>query len=239
MKNIFNYALFVILLLFIFVINVNAECSYQERKELLNEAKAVDIGINIKEIEKIETGINTYGEEVSIPSINYEFTFLISNLSDNLFIKYYNNLNYEENYISKEEMQDGIFTFVDTNYTSLYTYYFEIYSSNENCLGDKMYTKKITKPIYNGYSKYSICSEEELKDYKYCKKFVNEKIQIDESKFIELANKELNSFEIEESDSKFSFIDFIKNYYIYIVLFIVVSITASIIFFIRKKKSEL
>ena len=71
MKNIFNYALFVILLSFIFVINVNAECSYQERKKLLNEAKAVDISV--------EPILNENNE--------YDFKFNIVNVTENFFIK--------------------------------------------------------------------------------------------------------------------------------------------------------
>ena len=47
MNKVINYGLFLIFLSFIFVINVNAECSYQERKELLNEAKNVEAyGLN-------------------------------------------------------------------------------------------------------------------------------------------------------------------------------------------------
>ena len=213
--------------------NVNAECSYQERKELLNAAKNVDIFYEVKENVNTEKGTNTYGEELNYENITYEIIFNISNLSNDLIIKYYNTLNYEENYINSENIKDGIYKFSDLNYYKIYNYYFEIYSTNENCPGNKIYTKKIKKPIYNGYSKYSICNEKELETYKYCKKFVTEEIKIDEAKFIELANKQLKS---EQDESNVETNIFFEKYFIYILIIITIIIISLVMIVIFKRK---
>ena len=42
MRNIFKYFIFIYLIVNISLINVNAECSYQERKDLLNSAKNIE-----------------------------------------------------------------------------------------------------------------------------------------------------------------------------------------------------
>lgn len=235
MKKFFDYMFFIILLCFIFINKVNAECTYKERKQLLNLAKNVDVFYEIKEIENKSTGVNSYGEELEYTEVNYEIVFFVSNLSDEIFIKYYNTLNYEEKYINKDNLENGIYTFTDKNYSTLYNYNFEIYSMNENCMGDEIYTRKVVKPIYNGYSNYAICNNEELENYEYCKKFVTKKISLNESEFIELANKKVNSQNnVIEKTTTYT------HYYIIIgLVLIILSVTIIIFLSIRRKKNAL
>jgi len=238
MNRITKYIVFTYFLTFLFIFNVKAECSYQERKDLLNAAKNVDIYYDIKENISTSIGTNTYGEELTYEDVSYEIIFNIANLSDNLFIKYYNTLNYEENYINSENLNNGIYKFSDLNYKKLYNYFFEIYTTSENCSGNKIYTKKLIKPIYNGYSKYSICNNEKLENYKYCKKFITEEIKLDEAKFIELANNQLKPIESEEKPEG-NIAYFIKNYYMYVLVPVSIILVASILIIIKRKKSAL
>ena len=155
MRKIFNYSLFFILLSFLFINSVNAECSYQERKQLLNEAKAVDISV--------EPILNDNNE--------YDFKFNVINITEDFFIKYYNTNNGEENVINYELSNGGIFSFVDTDTYSVYNYKFEFYSTNNNCYADKISSRSITKPMYNMYSENVNCTYDNNKNFKYCAKF--------------------------------------------------------------------
>lgn len=239
MKRVFNYLLVIILFSFIFIMNANAECSYQERRDLLNDAKNIDISFDINEEEKVETGVNTYGEQVNITSKIYNIKINVSGLTDNVFIKYYNYFDNEEKYIHYSDTKNGVFIFEDDNYTDLYTYYFEMFSSKSGCLGNKLYTKKVVKPIYNGYSNYNICKNEGMDTFKYCQKFVTEDFNIIESEFIELANEYLNNMDVEEIEKDFNFVDILKNYYIYFLVVIVLIVTIIIVIIIKNKRSRL
>lgn len=224
MKNIFNYALFVILLSFIFVIKVNAECSYQERKDLLNEAKAVDISV----------------EPVYKDGI-YSFKFIVAGMSDNFFIKYTNLNSGEEKYIFDFDLiEGGIYTFEDTDFLSVYNYKFFIYTTNENCTGSEIYTKKIVKPMYNIYSENINCTFENNKDFKYCQKFFYKNYNLNEEEFnSELIKYNMNNNMVEDTEL-IEQNGTISQYWPYIfVVGIFIVIIVCVIIFVRKKKNVL
>ncbi len=221
MRKIFNYSLFFILLSFIFINSVNAECSYQERKQLLNEAKAVDISV----------------EPILNDNKEYDFKFNVINITENFFIKYYNTNNGEENVINYELSNGGIFSFVDTDTYSVYDYKFEFYSTNNNCYADKISSRSITKPMYNIYSDNVNCTYDENKNFKYCSKFLtkDENLSLDEfyEKMLDYS-EEKQTYDVDENDNE----SFIKSYLIYIIIFVIFLITIIILLIIRKKRSE-
>ena len=220
MNKIFNYSLFFILLSFIFINSVNAECSYKERKQLLNEANAVDISV--------EPVLNDNNE--------YDFKFTFVNLSSNFFVKYYNTNNGVENIINYELTDKGTFSFIDDNTYTAYDYKFEFYSTNDNCYADKINSRSITKPKYNLYSENVNCTFDENKDFKYCAKFLNknENITLEEfySKMLDYNNEKQTAYVDDTKES------FFKKYYIYIILPIIVVIAIVILLVIKKQRSE-
>lgn len=241
MKKVINYICFFIIFLFIFIINSNAECSYQERKDLLNAAKNVDIYYDIENEVITETGVNTYGEEVTLSKQIYSFKFNIVGLTENLFIKYYNLNDGVERYINYNDLDsESKYSFKDENSDFIYTYNFEIYSANNNCVGQKMYTKKVIKPMFNGFSQYSICQKDGMENFLYCKNFITKEINISEDEFIEKANNFLKqNTEEEKVSDNVNFFNFLKNYYIYIIIVFVVIISLVSIIIVRKRRSRL
>lgn len=241
MKKVYNYGIFILLLSFIFVKNVKAECSYQERKQLLNEAKSVDIGYDIITETKEEIGVNPdSGEEMVSTMEEYIIKFSVTNLSDNLYIRYYNLFDNEEHYITKDDLVNGIYYFEDDDYLNLYTYNFEFRSNNNNCIGDVFSTKKVVKPVYNSFEMFSICDYEEMKDYKYCQKFITKYFDINENEFITGATEYYDSLtKDKDSGSDIDIIQVIKNNWYYGVAIVVVAVVISVILLIRKKRSEI
>lgn len=236
MKNKMFKLLLVCFASIIFVKNVNAECSYEERKNLLNEAKniKVDVAVENKTIEQTILDYDGTSEikEKEIDVIN----FYVSNLSDNLFIKYYNLMNSEENYIMPSNVKDGAFIIEDRNLIDFYTYYFVIYSANERCVGEEIYTKKVKKPTANPYSGFDICKEDKMEDFKYCKKYLDEEVKISSTEFEKKANNYLNGSESSEETP----VETVKNvdYLIYTAIGITVFFALVVIIKINKNKKK-
>lgn len=222
MKKILNYGLCLMLLSFIFINSVDAECSYQERKQLLNEAKSVDISV--------EPILNDNNE--------YDFKFNVINITEDFFVKYYNTNNGEENVINYELSNGGIFSFVDTDTYSVYDYKFEFYSTNNNCYADKISSRSITKPMYNMYSENINCTYDNNKNFKYCAKFLTKdyNITIEEfyEKMLDYNSKKQTQDVVDNEES------FFEKYIVYIVIstgVILLSIIAVVI--IKKRREKL
>lgn len=237
MNKVINSLLFVFIFFFM-IANVNAECSYQERKSLLNDAKSVDITVSPKE-QLIESDniVDSNGQGVPYERIDYSFDFIIANLPNTLFIKYYTDFDEPENYVSEENLNNGMFTFNDNNYTTFKTYYFEFKSNNNNCAGETFYTKKIVKPKYNNYSGYTACSDENFSKTKYCEKFITKDLNINEEQFYKLYNDSLVKDNKSNVDKKNK--SFIKKYWYVLLILIIVPLIIVSIVLINRKRSEL
>lgn len=224
MKKITNYILFSYLLTFIFMFNANAECSYEERKNMLNIAKNVDISI--------------VPIEVSEEDGTYDFKFIVTGLTDDIFIKYYNTNNGIESYISYSMLENGIYSYIDENSISTYDYKFIFYSNNNNCLGNDLYTKTLKKPMYNIYSENINCKNDANEDFKYCKRFLEKDYNLTLEKFnVAITEYNLdkvsNEVVVDEKKIDTKIIIFSVLGLIFLVLIIF------IIFLIRKKRREL
>lgn len=244
MKNIFSYALFVILLSFIFVINVNAECSYQERKELLNEAKAVDIGFEVYNKEKTIIGINPNTEkEEEYITTTYSFKMIISNMTNNMFAKITNDFDSSEIIVNYDDMKNNIYSFDIENTTDIITYYVDFYSTNGNCYANNITTKTVKKPKENPVYYYTVCTNDIVKDNNYCKHFIDKDFSKNEYDIV----KELNDIVSKESSNKQTddtsiFIDtiyFVSTYWYYFAIVLVLLVVGVTVLLIRKKRSTL
>ena len=222
MNKVINYGLFLIFLSFIFVINVNAECSYQERKELLNEAKNVE----------------AYFE----PDLkNNKFNFYLYNLTDNIFVKLENLATNQSIEIHNYNLEENYYTYVEDNISEKISYRVSIYSNKVECYANKLTSKTINKGILNKFYNESVCVGAE--EYIYCQPFLDNEITISDSEVIKKIEDYKRSLEVEEKrdivENNFLF-DFIKTYWKYILVFVIASIIVSFsILTIKKRKGEL
>lgn len=244
MKNIFNYVLFVIFLSFIFVINVNAECSYQERKELLNEAKAVDISFDVVSEEKEMTGINpNTEEEETFTTTVYTFKIKVLGMTNNMFAKITNNFDSSEIIVNYDDMQDGMYSFDIENTTNIITYYVDFYSTNENCYANNITTKTVKKPKINPVYYYSVCSNEEVEDSDYCKQFIDKDFSKSVFDIVKELNDKVDAKESSEEQSQSTFLtklfSFVVTYWYIFIGILLLIIGIGIVLLIRKKRSKL
>lgn len=224
MKKNIKYILSFMVFIFCFVCNVNAECSYQERKNMLDVAK----------------GVEAYFE----PDLNNKyFTFNLYNLDESIYVVINNSKTGENKEIHNYDMINNHYSFVENNIDDVITYYVNINSNNSSCYGNKITTKIVVKKIVNKFYYEDICKG--IEDYTYCKPLLNNKFAISDSKIRENIAKYRDSLNVKEDEdiiNKFGMDDLInllKKYWYIFVIIIIISITIVVIIKINKKRGEL
>ena len=222
MKKVFNYSLFFILLSFIFINSVKAECSYQERKKLLEEAKSVEAYFEADVKNKL-------------------FNFYLYNLTDDLFVRIENLSSKQSIEVYNYQIVGDYYTFVEDNIDEKVSYRIHIYSNKQECYGNKLTSKTISKGIINKFYSDSVCNGAE--EYMYCQPFLKDKINISDEEVINKINEYKKNLEIIEKqqvvESNF-FIDFIKKNWKYILIFGIISgLSVGSVLIISRRKGEL
>lgn len=178
-----------------------------------------------------------YSEMAKNISVNYEyvesendviFNIKFSNIPEK-FIIY--DIEHEINYM----YQGSELTIPNVNKNSSYKY--GVYIDNISCKYELLYTHYITIPPYNYYYKDEVCNG--IEDYKLCNKWLNITISYDEwkSKVIEYKNSlNVELEEIQESEKTIfeKIIDFYIEYYLVILLGVIITCCVCIYSYNRK-----
>lgn len=221
MKRLIKYV-FIIFVFSIFILDVNADCSYQERKKLLEEAKNVDA--------YFEADVD-----------NKLFNFYLYNLTDNLFVQIENLNSKQTTEVYNYQIVGNYYTFVENNIEEKISYRIHIYSNKQECYGSKLTSKTINKGIINKFYSESICKGAE--EYKYCQPFFKDKLNISDEEVINKINEYKKNLEInmkQQIEETNFFIDFVKKNWKYILVFFIVScMVIGGMLIINKRKGEL
>ena len=232
--------LIVITFIFAFNLIVNAECSYQERNELLKEAKNVNAFFDINSEKKNVERINPNSEELeSIEVEDYYFILNVLNLTNNMFIKITNNYDDNEIIVNSNSLNNGVYTYKTDNTSNIITYYLTFYSTKDNCYANKITQISLKKPKENPIYYYSVCSNEYVKDSKYCQHFITNDFKGDVYDIVGELNNKVRSYENQKERKGIGFLDIVKSYWyvgIILVLFIIFIILTILH---RKRKIEL
>ena len=222
MLRLINYFLVMVILSFLFISNVFAECSFKERKELLNQAKNVE----------------AYFE----PDLdNNKFSFYLYNLTDDIYAELVNLDTNQSFEIHKYQLEDGSFSLDIDNISERMTYRLYIKSNVSNCYSYNITNKTLIKGIINKYYSDNVCKG--IEEYLYCQPVLNENFNLsDEAIYRKIYNYK-ESLEVstkQEIKQENAFIAFIKKYWKY-VLVISIVIIAIVILLIKlsKKRGEL
>ncbi len=211
-----TYYLRVVFFIVLFAIPFTAEanCNYTEKVRLQKMVGNVSFGYRYKE---------------SKYSVVFEIT--VSNLTNEIYMvdrstgKYY--------YSNNEDI-------ILENYQNGETIRFDFYARNTDCTSDKLFTNYVTLPTYNPYYSSNICKG--IEDFELCQKWLKHSMTYKE--FLEGVTKYLNKNETiikpVVSEDEFNWdaiIEFWANYYIYILLSII--IIGGVILYLHEKKSDL
>ena len=224
MKKMILFVLCIISSMIFFINNVNAECSYQERKELLDKAKNLEIFFE--------------------PNVNDKyFTFNLYNLDNDLYVIISNDKSDDIKEVYSYDMEDNRYSFIDYNVDDLIVYTVKIYSNKSGCYSNNVTSKRVVKKIINKFYDDDICKG--IEDYFYCKPLLNSKFSISDNKFISNINeyREKSSIkETEDVNKKFGMddlIELIKKYWYILGGILIIAVIIFIIVKINKKRGEL
>ena len=156
------------------------------------------------------------------------YNLLLYNLSDNLVVKDGDGNTIKGNKI--EKIEPG------TRLSLVF------YVSNKNyCEDYKASTKIINVPYYNKFYKSDICVGNE--SYYLCQK--NSNIKMSEEEFNKKMNEYIDSIKNEEIESKIEIeteadklIEFLNDYWIYLISFLLIIFTIIILMFVKSRKKN-
>lgn len=200
--------------LFTIPLSVKADCSYKDKVRLQKMAGNVSFGYRYNETKY---------------SVIFEIT--VSNLTNEIYMidrstgRYY--------YANNED-------FTLNNYQPGETIRFDFYARDASCTKEKLFTNYVTLPAYNPYYTSDVCKG--IEDFELCQKWLKHNMTYKE--FYDGVTKYLNVQEIKQepvkSKEEFDWegvIEFWANYYLYILLTII--IVGGVILYLHDKKSDL
>lgn len=220
-----KYLLFAIMILFLNISYVNAECSDEELNQIT------------KEIDKIEITYKHLGEVTKEDGSKVYNQFLVTakNIPENVYVHL--SPMTEENF---DETTEDLKIKLTTG-----TWYYNMYSSKCEIVLD---TITVKLPTFNIYSLDPLCEGIDGEDFKYCGKYYE--YQIDRETFerkvkayrIEHKIGQEDTTKVEKENNFFpKIVDILKDNYLYIlgVAGVLLIITIIIIIISKKKKRKI
>ena len=199
-----------LLLLILFPLQIKAQCTNQE----------------ITRYKSLSTNIDSYYD---YDESQNKFNITVYNLSNELNIK---NTNDNTNYTSNETIGETKINNIEPG-TRLTI---AVYPKNDNCKDYRTRTIYINLPYHNKYYKDEICNNN---NSILCSKWTNTNNYTREQ-FIETVKTEKQEeIEVQEPEpeiKKYGIFDFLGDFYIYILLFIIISGSTAIYFLDKKSK---
>lgn len=199
-----------------FMFNLNylqADCKDAQNDALKVKAKIVKIN-NDEEL-NIRVDVTNLTENIYLTVVN--------NYNDNVRTFYYKDLN-----------EDGAISFYTDWVFSKIDYSIRVYSVDKSCSNDYLNIVNVTTPAFNAFAKMQACLDN--KDLEMCDPFYDSS-EITHEEFVEKVNKE-----VEEVNKTFGdkVIDFIKSYYLYVLIpfVIIVGIYVTRIIILKKERGK-
>ena len=117
----------------------------------------------------------------------YYFKIYISNLTEDLYIKVYNNVTNETLTYNYSDSDNGSISIDWKKIRKITNFTITVYSSDKtNCPDKKLYTTYVTIPRYNEYSGYELCRG--IEEFYLCHEFLSVESE-DFENFTQLVNK--------------------------------------------------
>lgn len=203
------YLLFVITFL-IWTPNLKASC---------NDSQILADSINYSSFEYMTD------EEVASNVVFY-------NINDSLYFEVTNNYNDDVDVYNSNNFKDGVLTIESKTVTEKINYSLNVYTTDESCPNRILRKINFNTNKYNVYVYHDACKNR-YDTIKYCNPFYDvDDMTLDE--FVKLVNEETTKLDVH-----YSFKDYVKKYYLYVLIpFLVISIVyiVRIIIFKRRKK---
>lgn len=239
MVSFINKLSFIIFTLLILPIVASAEdvCTYKDKAGLNDIASNISINYEVIELEEeIKFNSPDTGEPLEGIRVKTIFKISIYNLTEDVFIIQSNDFDNKEEFIIYELSTNGVYTFETDDVENIIKYKFDVISALPGCFGDILKSYNFIKPKKNMYSQYAMCEGNE--NIPYCQEFITEEIPYSASEINELIDYRVdNVIEATKVTDNNAFINFIKDYYLYIIIgfgLLALTITGYVIYLKRR-----
>ena len=215
------------ILFFAFFTTVKADsCSAQEKLKYINEAV------------KVTASYEFLKDDAGRPY----FLITVYNLSPNVMVSYYDKNEEQHFFVGSDTKLTESFT--DYDIDNAFTYKFTISVYGEGGCISTVTAYSLVKPKRNFYyDNIPECKFEKMKDYYYCKEWINSDFRVDSDTIIKNIKSEFNktttsiSVEEETSDNLVTFLQLYIKYRLYILIGLGIGIFADIVYiFLSYKK---
>ena len=194
-NKILSKIMFTFLVMFLGVLKTSASCSYVEKANLNEIASDIKTNYEVIEEEVIKDFIDPDTQETgTYKATKRSFKISIYNLTEEVYIVETNNLNNDKKEIFYRDTNNGIYTYISEDIENIIKYEYVIKSNIKTCFGEVLKSYNFTKPKVNMYSQYAMC--EGLEDNPYCRVYITEDLNIDESQI----EKKLDNYIVEEKE---------------------------------------
>lgn len=162
---------FLMLLLLLFSIDVNAACSYEQQAKLNSEAVTIK-AIYEEQIAELDRTKYSCADGQDDCNLSYSyFKISILNVSENFYVVVRGDNGFNKTFTSKNAV-NGIISFDLEDIMTVHTFTFNVYNSDKtDCSGTLNRTFYLTTPRYNLYSSYGYCTENP--EFYMCNKYVS------------------------------------------------------------------
>lgn len=191
-----------LLFIFVFVLNVKADCDSKEVLRLNTEAASVNANYEITQVLKDYQG-NLHPE---LPlemgkvldggySILDIVTFKLNNVTDNIYVTITNQEDSYAERIDYNKTENGSYSFEVPDTNKIRNYVIKVYSNNSKCLDEDLRTINVATPMYNALSDMVACQNN---DVYYCQKYITVPLSITEDDIAIDYSQKNHANEIEE-----------------------------------------
>ncbi len=227
----------------------NTICNEEISKQVAQDAANVKVRyeqINdyyFGKTDELETDLNGDGELGEIDSYGYALKVIIEGVTENVYVKLENDLDYNVQTFHASDIKDGVISFDQTENAYVRTYNLKVYSANQEC-GEVLFREFTFKlPRLNDLRNLRMC--EEFPDMETCTPFVFEE---DEYKLHEAFKKEVdkrtNEKEAErikegEKKAQETIVDKVVNNKVYLIIgiaVVVVIVVGVVVIVIKRRK---
>ena len=178
---------------------------------------------------------------------NY-FRIYITNLTEDIYVKVYNDATGEENTYTYQDSDNGTVTFDWEDITLLANFTIKVYSSfNTNCSDTELYTLYLTTPRFNNYSLFDMCDGAE--DFYLCYEYLSIPDEVSFGQFVDLIERYKNgqvdddgNIVEEPENEENGFIQFLGEHYVEIIVIAVIVIAVGVtvtVIIVKKQRSRI
>ncbi len=223
--------------LFIFGKNVNAESQYEEMARAAQIADKITYEYEIV-MEKTEKEFlnSENGEQSTVIVEEPKFVFKIHNIEDGIYIVQKNDKNSDTVDIFYENTSNGVYTFETTNKDDIINYTFEVYSNLDQSRGEQLSNFLYTKPKENPFASLEVCQT--YYDSEFCEAYITKEINIPIESLYQVLSEEALLKE-KEAKTEEGIKGIISNYYVYFIVgIVVISLAVVTVVLIRKRRNK-